>query len=194
MCGIAGFTHKNWSPDVHRIEEAVATLIHRGPDQQGVFRSNVCSMGAARLKIIDLETGDQPMISDDGGKAIVFNGEIYNHAELRAELETLGHCFHSRTDTETVLRAFIEWGIDCFCACAACLPWACGTNRNGCSFWRATAWVSSRSISPGGGPRHLFRLRTEDDSDSSRVRAQSRSGCAGLLAVAQLCSGPVDTD
>ena len=114
MCGIAGFTHKNWSPDAQRIEEAVATLIHRGPDQQGVFRSNVCSMGATRLKIIDLASGDQPIQADDGNTTIVFNGEIYNHLELRAELEKLGHRFHSRSDTETVLHAFMEWDKGCF--------------------------------------------------------------------------------
>ena len=109
MCGIAGFTHKKWSPEHDRIEQTVATLTHRGPDQQGVFRSNTCSIGATRLKILDLESGDQPIVSDDGNTAIVFNGEIYNHLEIRAELEARGHRFHSRTDTETLLHAFIEW-------------------------------------------------------------------------------------
>jgi asparagine synthase (glutamine-hydrolysing) len=114
LCGIAGFTHKNWSPGVQRIEEAVATLIHRGPDQQGVFRSSICSMGATRLKIIDLASGNQPIQADDGNTTIVFNGEIYNHLELRVELEKLGHRFHSRSDTETVLHAFMEWDKACF--------------------------------------------------------------------------------
>ena len=114
MCGIAGFTHKNWNPDRSRIASAVATLFHRGPDQQGVFRSSVCSMGAARLKIIDLITGDQPITSDDGDTVIVFNGEIYNHSEMRRELEGLGHRFHTRSDTEVVLRAFLEWDTECF--------------------------------------------------------------------------------
>ncbi|MGH9744350.1 MAG: asparagine synthase (glutamine-hydrolyzing) [Candidatus Acidiferrum sp.] len=114
MCGIAGFTHKNWTPEPERIERATATLAHRGPDQQGVLRSSVLSMGAARLKIIDLEGGDQPIVTDDGETAIVFNGEIYNHLELRAELEKLGHEFHSHSDTETVLHAFVEWDTQCF--------------------------------------------------------------------------------
>lgn len=70
-------------------------------------------MGATRLKIIDLSAGDQPLLSDDGAVAIVFNGEIYNHQELRVELEGLGHRFHSHCDTETVLRAFLEWDVDC---------------------------------------------------------------------------------
>ncbi|MGB6959831.1 MAG: asparagine synthase (glutamine-hydrolyzing) [Candidatus Acidiferrum sp.] len=114
LCGIAGFTHKNWAPEPERIERATATLAHRGPDQRGVFRSSVLSMGAARLKIIDLQGGGQPIITDDGETAIVFNGEIYNHLELRGELEKLGHRFHSHSDTETVLHAFVEWDTRCF--------------------------------------------------------------------------------
>jgi len=114
LCGIAGFTHRNGSPDRARIESAVHTLIHRGPDQQGVFQSSLVSLGTARLKIIDLTTGNQPIISDNRDSVIVFNGEIYNHLELRAELEKLGHRFHSRSDTETLLHAFLEWDVACF--------------------------------------------------------------------------------
>jgi asparagine synthase (glutamine-hydrolysing) len=69
---------------------------------------------AVRLKIIDLGGGDQPILSDNRDTAIVFNGEIYNHRELRDELECLGHRFHSNCDTETVLRAFLEWDTACF--------------------------------------------------------------------------------
>jgi asparagine synthase (glutamine-hydrolysing) len=79
-----------------------------------VFESNAASLGAARLKIIDLASGDQPMASAEGGTVIAFNGEIYNHLELRQELEALGHRFRSRTDTETVLEAFLEWDTGCF--------------------------------------------------------------------------------
>jgi len=114
LCGIAGFTTKNWSAPPERIRQATATLIHRGPDQQGVFQSNLFSMGAARLKIIDLASGDQPIFSEDGDFGIAFNGEIYNHLEIRAELEKLGHRFESHSDTETVLRSFIQWDKDCF--------------------------------------------------------------------------------
>ena len=112
MCGIVGFTHKNWIPSPERICSATATLIHRGPDQQGVFESKTVSLGATRLKIIDLGSGDQPITA--AGTTIVFNGEIYNHLELRAELEKLGHVFTSHCDTETVLHAFLEWDTDCF--------------------------------------------------------------------------------
>ncbi len=92
----------------------VQTLIHRGPDQQGVFCSDLFSFGATRLKIIDLESGNQPILENDGEWGIVFNGEIYNHLELRAELEKLGHKFVSHSDTETVLKAFLQWDTGCF--------------------------------------------------------------------------------
>lgn len=114
MCGVAGFTKLRFTPDPSRIQSAVHTLIHRGPDQQDVYESGLVSLGATRLKIIDLAAGDQPIISEDGSTIIVFNGEIYNHAELRAELEARGHHFRSRTDTETVLEAFREWDTGCF--------------------------------------------------------------------------------
>jgi asparagine synthase (glutamine-hydrolysing) len=114
VCGIVGFTTKNWLPDRERIRSATETLIHRGPDQQGIFRSRGCSLGATRLKIVDLAHGDQPIFSEDGDFAIVFNGEIYNHFEVRRELEALGHHFQTHCDTETVLQAFMQWDTGCF--------------------------------------------------------------------------------
>ncbi len=114
MCGIAGFTHLKCAPPPSRIQAAVRSLVHRGPDQQGVFESRFISLGAARLKIIDLESGDQPIQSENRDCVVAFNGEIYNHEELRAELERRGHRFRTRSDTETVLEAFREWDTDCF--------------------------------------------------------------------------------
>jgi asparagine synthase (glutamine-hydrolysing) len=114
LCGIAGFTHVRRAVAQGRIRDAVQSILHRGPNQQGVFESEAVSLGAARLKIIDIEGGDQPIVSDDGNTVIVFNGEIYNHLELRRELEQRGHHFHSRSDTETVLHAFREWDTGCF--------------------------------------------------------------------------------
>jgi asparagine synthase (glutamine-hydrolysing) len=114
LCGIVGFTTKDWHPGQERIRDATDTLIHRGPDQQGVFRSKACSLGATRLKIVDLASGDQPVFSEDRDSVIVFNGEIYNHLEVRRELESLGHRFQTHCDTETVLQAFLEWDTNCF--------------------------------------------------------------------------------
>ena len=114
MCGIAGFTHRNHVPAPDRIETALSLLAHRGPDRQAAFRSHFISLGATRLKVLDLSSGDQPMTDASGDTVIAFNGEIYNHCELREELERRGHKFRSRTDTETVLAAFLEWDVECF--------------------------------------------------------------------------------
>lgn len=114
MCGIAGFTRRNNGAGKGVAERITEAISHRGPDQQGVFEGSEATLCAVRLKIIDLEGGDQPILSDDRDTAIVFNGEIYNHREVRAELESLGHHFHSHCDTETVLRAFLEWDTACF--------------------------------------------------------------------------------
>jgi asparagine synthase (glutamine-hydrolysing) len=90
-------------------------MYHRGPDQQGIFEGSDATLCAVRLKIIDLGGGDQPIVTEDGDCAIAFNGEIYNHIDIRTELEALGHRFRSNCDTETVLRAFLEWDTACFC-------------------------------------------------------------------------------
>ncbi len=114
MCGIAGFTHFGNNPRSGVLGRAIESLRHRGPDQQGTFQSANVSLGAVRLKIIDLQGGDQPMRTENGDTVIIFNGEIYNHLELRRELEQLGHSFQSHCDTEVVLRAFVEWDVECF--------------------------------------------------------------------------------
>jgi asparagine synthase (glutamine-hydrolysing) len=100
--------------DRERILAATHALFHRGPDQQGTYESELVSLGATRLKILDLRAGAQPMFSEDRDTVIVFNGEIYNHRELRAELAAAGHLFTSNTDTEVVLQAFLRWDKECF--------------------------------------------------------------------------------
>lgn len=99
--------------DAARIRRATSALEHRGPDQQGFYESESFSLGAVRLRIIDLDGGDQPMASPDGQTVLAFNGEIYNNTELRKELRSRGHYFRTRCDTETVLHAFLEWDIEC---------------------------------------------------------------------------------
>jgi asparagine synthase (glutamine-hydrolysing) len=109
MCGIAGFTHFGRNPPSGTLDRAIQSLYHRGPNQQGIYESPNVSLGAVRLKIIDLGGCDQPMHAENGNYTIAFNGEIYNHAELRKELEALGHKFDSHCDTEVALRAFVQW-------------------------------------------------------------------------------------
>ena len=113
MCGLTGFTHRDL-PSSRIIRRSTETLRHRGPDELDIFQSRNVSLGAVRLKIIDLAGGHQPMATESGDCVLAFNGEIYNYAELRAELQSLGHKFHSQGDTEVVLRAFTQWDVDCF--------------------------------------------------------------------------------
>jgi len=118
MCGIAGFTNSSGDADDSLIRRMTATIIHRGPDQQGCYTSPGIALGAVRLQVIDLDGGEQPVRSgienEDGQTVIVYNGEIYNFRELRGELESLGHTFRSDCDTEVALRAFLEWDTGCF--------------------------------------------------------------------------------
>ena len=92
----------------------VGALRHRGPDEFGVYRDRHAGLGHARLSIIDLSTGQQPLSNEDGTLWVVFNGEIYNYLELRAELEALGHRFRTRSDTEVIVHAFESWGEQAF--------------------------------------------------------------------------------
>ncbi|MBS1829129.1 MAG: asparagine synthase (glutamine-hydrolyzing) [Acidobacteria bacterium] len=127
MCGIAGYTTLDFSPQAERIERLTECIRHRGPNQQGVHRGPLVAMGAVRLSIIDVAGGDQPIYSPDGDVVICFNGEIYNHAALRAELEAKGHRFHTKCDTEVVLHAFLEWDVDSFARLRgmfACALWS----------------------------------------------------------------------
>jgi asparagine synthase (glutamine-hydrolysing) len=114
MCGILGYTHlsKRLPPDV--LAEALSSLVHRGPDHQGSFTSEHVSLGATRLRIHDLAGGDQPLHSPDRNIVMVFNGEIFNHRELRAQLEAKGYRFKTQCDTEVALNAYLCWGSNCF--------------------------------------------------------------------------------
>ncbi|MBS1857130.1 MAG: asparagine synthase (glutamine-hydrolyzing) [Acidobacteria bacterium] len=114
MCGIAGFTHLRTNVGRGVGPRIIEALAHRGPDQQGIHEGSVATLCAVRLKIIDLAGGDQPIVSPSGNTVIAFNGEIYNHLEVRRELESLGHRFESTCDTETLLHAFEQWDTDCF--------------------------------------------------------------------------------
>jgi asparagine synthase (glutamine-hydrolysing) len=114
VCGIAGYTHTNRPCNQTVIHQITRLLEHRGPDQEGVYVSDGISLGAVRLKIIDLNGGAQPMLSEGGQTVLVYNGEIYNYREVAETLVGLGHRFDSSSDTEVLLHAFLEWDTDCF--------------------------------------------------------------------------------
>ena len=112
MCGICGIFHYRRDEDVPRpLVQAMATSIrHRGPDDEGFHFDGRLGFGFRRLSIIDLETGHQPLANEDDTRWVMLNGEIYNYRELRRELEGVGHRFRTRTDTETIVHGYEEWG------------------------------------------------------------------------------------
>jgi asparagine synthase (glutamine-hydrolysing) len=114
MCGISGLLNLNGSPaDPDRVGRMIATLLHRGPDANGVHVQGTVGLAHSRLSIIDLQAGAQPMSTTDGRLWITFNGEIFNYIELREELLGKGHRFATRSDTEVILNAYREFGEDC---------------------------------------------------------------------------------
>src|SRR5713101_182095 len=114
MCGIAGIADVTGRPvDGSLLRAMTAVQAHRGPDGEGIACRGAAGLGHRRLAIIDLATGDQPMVSDDGAVRIVFNGEIYNFRELRRELESRGARFTTTSDTEVILRAYEVEGPAC---------------------------------------------------------------------------------
>jgi asparagine synthase (glutamine-hydrolysing) len=115
MCGIAGIVQTDGAPiDEDLLLRMRELLAHRGPDDFGLVIDGAVGLAHRRLSIIDLSTeGRMPMESADGDLAIVFNGEIYNYLELRDELRGRGHAFRTDTDTEVILEAYAEWGVEC---------------------------------------------------------------------------------
>src|SRR5262245_36435326 len=116
MCGLAGvFARAERGRSSEALQRMLEVQDHRGPDNTGVWCGLLAgvssAVGLCRLKILDLsDAANQPMLSDDGRFVLVFNGEIYNYLELRAELAALGQCFHTQGDTEVLLQALIHWG------------------------------------------------------------------------------------
>ena len=118
MCGITGWVDfgRDLRAERPAIEAMTLTMMNRGPDAGGVWCGLHAAIGHRRLSVIDLKGGEQPMRAgggDSGDAVLTYSGEVYNFTELRAELAALGHEFRTRSDTEVVLRAYLEWGVDC---------------------------------------------------------------------------------
>jgi asparagine synthase (glutamine-hydrolysing) len=131
MCGIVGFkTNMNELP-VEDLASGVASLLHRGPDDSGMYvdRQSGVGLGHRRLAVIDpTASGRQPMASEDGTLVLVYDGEIYNFKEVRDSLRTKGHVFHTQTDTEVILRLTGSGGSIACSGSSACSPLRSGTS------------------------------------------------------------------
>jgi asparagine synthase (glutamine-hydrolysing) len=112
MCGIAGFLLRQGSAREEIVRAMCAQIRHRGPDDEGVLTDGPCAIGMRRLSIIDLSSGHQPVANEDESVWVVFNGEIYNYRELRADLARRGHRFRTNSDTETLVHLYEERGAD----------------------------------------------------------------------------------
>jgi asparagine synthase (glutamine-hydrolysing) len=132
MCGFAGELAARAAPDLDAVERMAATMGDRGPDGEGSWSQDAIAFAHRRLKIIDLSSaGAQPMVDSELGLTIVFNGCIYNHRELRAELEPDGYRFFSTSDTEVILKAYAKWGRDCVSHFAGMFAFAIYEQRTG---------------------------------------------------------------
>lgn len=131
MCGIAGLWNVQSNQPVDRglLNRMVASLHHRGPDDRGVHVDGDLGLGHTRLSIVDLSGGHQPMCNEDGSIWVVFNGEIYNHPELRADLLGKGHTFKTHSDTEVILHLYEEQGAACVNAFNGQFAFALWDNR-----------------------------------------------------------------
>jgi len=109
MCGIAGGVTPEYF-ERQRLEDALDSIRHRGPDEAGIFLEGEAFLGIRRLAIIDTAGGSQPIFNEDGSIAVVLNGEIYNYVELASELKSLGHIFTTHSDTEVLVHAYEQWG------------------------------------------------------------------------------------
>ena len=190
MCGIAGIVASDRlsADDRRRMPRMRDVIAHRGPDDAGVFLDDRAALGHRRLSIVDLAAGHQPLSNEDGTIWIVFNGEIYNHADVRPELEAAGHRYRTRSDTETIVHAYEQWGD----ACVEHLRGHVRLRDLGC----AAAAAAARARSPGrqaallGAGRRPAAVRLGDQVDS-RERPGSRGRRRGAAAGAAEHALPV---
>ena len=112
MCGIAGILNfDNLNVRLEELSDMTGRMVERGPDDDGFYISGTLGLGFRRLSIIDVEGGHQPLTNEDESLHLIFNGEIYNHLELRKQLEARGHTFRTKSDAEVLLHLYEEKGV-----------------------------------------------------------------------------------
>ncbi|RJS27904.1 asparagine synthase (glutamine-hydrolyzing) [Corallococcus sp. H22C18031201] len=172
MCGIGGFTFAMGGTDVHgpnaaRLRQMTASLRHRGPDAQRARLLDGVALGHTRLSIVDLASGHQPMHDEATGVTLVFNGEIFNHVELREQLAS-GYAFRTRSDTEVILAAYLAWGMDCVRRFEGQWAFALWDPRD------RTLWMSRDRV--GICPLYFARLPDGQVAFASEMKALFASG------------------
>ena len=132
MCGIAGFLNldSNRKADPRVLQRMCDVITHRGPDDEGIYVNGPVGLGMRRLSIIDIDGGHQPIFNEDGSLCIVFNGEIYNHREIRQEMVSRGHFYNTQTDTESILHLYEEFGPHCLERLRGMFAFAIWDSRN----------------------------------------------------------------
>lgn len=164
MCGICGiFNYRSDEPAAEPLVRSMTdAIVHRGPDDDGYHFDGGLGLGMRRLSIIDLEGGSQPICDEAGRHVTVFNGEIYNFRELRAELESYGHAFRTRTDTETIVHAYEQWGFEALRRL---------NGMFGIALWDA----ASRMLVLARDPYGIKPLYYQDDGATLRFGSEMRS-------------------
>ena len=178
ICGVIGIESRDAGEAV--VRRMMAAMIHRGPDEEGILVAPPVAAGMRRLSIIDLAGGSQPVWNEAETIAVVFNGEIYNFAELRKELEALGHRFRTHSDTETIVHAYEAWGERCvgrllgmFAFAIAEMPDG-GAGRRRVCFLRATGSALSRSTTRGSMELYFSPPKCARCSRAAAFRRASR--------------------
>jgi hypothetical protein len=176
MCGIAGYFLRRRDADPADVRAMCARIVHRGPDDEGIYTEGGCGIGMRRLSIIDLAGGHQPIGNEDGTLQVVFNGEIYNYKELRGLLQSRGHRFSTDSDTETIVHLYEDEGPQ-------------GIQRLRGMFGIAL-WDSRRQRLLLAG-RAVLRQRIEEFARVPHPILGGRGGAAPVSAI-RLCAGPIE--
>ena len=172
MCGITGVMQFRDGARVEpeTLRQMCAAMVHRGPDDEGIYTAGSVGIGMRRLSIVDLATGHQPLSNEDGTVWIVFNGEIYNHAALREKLQSLGHQYRTHSDTETIVHLYEEYGPDCVQHLRGMFAFAIWDARRSTPLHSARPAGHQAPLLPTDVSANSFWLRDQSDSRLSRNR------------------------